>query len=596
MPIATLSKTLHFGELTPDDLLGVLPESDIISAFGGSWEVPPSTCTLDLGPEASSSPSPLSSQPNPASSSPSIPPPCESTRSSRPLVPKPSPAPGHSPLAHTTPDNSHTDSTPNGVHPKPDHPTTETTGSISQPPASSKRSTSPSCSMAAPSSNAGTEIPSTQEATASSGQEPQPESIIRNPPAASPAPVVSKPAPPKVWADLLRSSNAGQSGQSGIVSITNGIDKSRNGLGKKDAAGRKPVKTLTIPRGLINSGNTCWFNAILHPLVHCPQFKQILKHHVKLVKPSPVPDYPLLHALSDFMAKFPTSSVADEASKDDPSLAEIGDAFVPEDVYSALKTKIESMRGHQEDAEEFLGFILDGLHEELVALGEKSGKPLERAEKDAWTEVGPKNKPQTVRKIGSSESAITQLFGGKLRSIISYPGAKNNPILERFHSLQLEISGPKIFHLHDALRNLTASEILDEYVSSTKGRKLDGVTKRILIDSTPPVLIIHFKRFVFDNWTPVKLSKHVSYPLTLKLTPDILSPGWSEALPEYQLFAVIYHHGQYTNGGHYTCDVMREYGDWLRMDDELVTFITADEVCEEKPDRQPYLLFYRSSK
>lgn len=50
-------------------------------------------------------------------------------------------------------------------------------------------------------------------------------------------------------------------------------------------------------------------------------------------------------------------------------IIEFGEAFSPEYVYDALRglKRFDSMKGRQEDAEEFLGFLLDGLHEEFLA-------------------------------------------------------------------------------------------------------------------------------------------------------------------------------------------------------------------------------------
>ena len=118
-------------------------------------------------------------------------------------------------------------------------------------------------------------------------------------------------------------------------------------------------------------------------------------------------------------------------------------------------------------------------------------------------------------------------------------------------------------------------------------------TKHIFIEDLPPILILHVKRFVFDNIGGVqKLHKFVEYPLVLNLPAELFNSDQDNGTA-YQLYAVSYHHGKTATGGHYTCDVLHATGEWLRIDDTKVTKVSPQKVVEEKADRVAYLLFYR---
>ncbi|KAJ3195395.1 hypothetical protein HK101_000362 [Irineochytrium annulatum] len=122
---------------------------------------------------------------------------------------------------------------------------------------------------------------------------------------------------------------------------------------------------LIYPRGLINNGNMCFMNAILQPLVHCVPFYNLFKKMGQQVPHNFQIKTPLVDALIAFLNEFKEVSMSDEVVSQKYSEE---DAFEPDYVYEALRSlkKVNSVKGRQEDAEEFLGFLLDGLHEELL--------------------------------------------------------------------------------------------------------------------------------------------------------------------------------------------------------------------------------------
>ena len=128
--------------------------------------------------------------------------------------------------------------------------------------------------------------------------------------------------------------------------------------------------------------------------------------------------------------------------EDDETEALDMDPFVPDYVYEALRRHKgfdQNSRGRQEDAEEYLGYLLDGLHEELLhALG--SGGSNWKDDDPDWSEVGKGNRVMNTRRIGGSESPITQIFRGELRSTLQCPGQKASSSVEPFLTLPVDVT------------------------------------------------------------------------------------------------------------------------------------------------------------
>lgn len=179
------------------------------------------------------------------------------------------------------------------------------------------------------------------------------------------------------------------------------------------------------------------------------------------------------------------------------------------------------------------------------------------------------------------------MFGGQLRSELRVPGLKNSVTLEPYQPLQLDIGAPDVRNIVDALKKLTRPEVMHGDFNSPYGKDAK-TTKQIFIESLPPVLILHLKRFQFDaeGHGTMKIWKKVGYPLELELPRDVLSrqkrnTSLGEAAPQYRLIAVVYHHGKNASGGHYTVDVRRQDGrEWIRLDDTVIRRVRSEDVAE----------------
>jgi ubiquitin carboxyl-terminal hydrolase 10 len=317
-----------------------------------------------------------------------------------------------------------------------------------------------------------------------------------------------------------------------------------------------------------------------------------------------------------FMKEFP---VIDSASSVDQlrrrlkaeELEQFGLPFTPDFIYDAIRKlpRFDGMRrGHQQDAEEFLGFLLESLHEECAHViraafgGAASSMPVPApvqsprengAEADGgWLEVGHKQRAAVTRSSGQSQvsTPITKIFGGQLRSELRVPGLKDSVTLEPYQPLQLDIQSPNVRNIVDALKGLTRPETLHGDFNSPRGKDVTA-TKTVYIESLPPVLILHLKRFQFDaegNGGTVKIWKKVGYPLELEIPREVFSRQKRNSvlaegggLPRYKLITVVYHHGKNASGGHYTVDVRRQDGrEWIRLDDTVIRRVHADDVAE----------------
>ncbi|KAI0636523.1 hypothetical protein C8Q77DRAFT_1093171 [Trametes polyzona] len=407
-------------------------------------------------------------------------------------------------------------------------------------------------------------------------------------PAAGPAPAAKPaPGPKKSWASLLQSSDSAASSSKPRLPVSNVVGFSipaasgatappgsgvsvasanRNELlqllnngpsGSANVAAAMKIR----PRGLVNTGNMCFANAVLQILVYCPPFhrffSELRKHLAGPVvgsqregsKATPLVDA-TIQFLKEFVPDPPATSDSKAKGKErEDDLFDELDSFIPTYVYDAMKEKkrfANMIGGHQEDAEEFLGFFLDTLEEELLSISQslspkEPAKPAPeepQAQDGEWLEVGKKNKAVTTRTTKSTDSPITRIFGGKFRSTLRTPHQRDSVTIEDWRSLQLDIQPENVKSLRDALQHITHPQPVQISIPTRPGAILDA-TQQVLIEALPPVLILHMKRFLYDTKVGdvVKVGKQVSFSPELEISPDLIAPPKRTAQPvKYQLF------------------------------------------------------------
>ncbi|XP_024983526.1 ubiquitin carboxyl-terminal hydrolase 24-like isoform X3 [Cynara cardunculus var. scolymus] len=355
--------------------------------------------------------------------------------------------------------------------------------------------------------------------------------------------------------------------------------------------------TYLLPRGLINSGNTCFLNATLQALLSCSAVVQLfqgLKTH-DIHKTG----YPTLAAIVEFISEFKMPA---GASSKDMNHMQVGRPFSPAMFEVVLKNFTPDVpssisgRPRQEDAQEFLSFIMHQMHDELLKLEGQSSSAsgngsslVSSIEDDDWETVGPKNKSAVTRTQNFAPSELSAIFGGQLRSVVKARGNKASATVQPFLLLHLDISHEAVSTIEDALRLYSMPETLDEYRTTSGKAGVVTARKSVNLLTLPKIMILHLKRFGYGTNGSTKLHKSVRFPLELVLSRDLLVSPATEGGRKYALISSVTHHGREASKGHYTADACYPSDQWFRFDDASVTAIGTNKVLHD----QAYILFYR---
>lgn len=362
---------------------------------------------------------------------------------------------------------------------------------------------------------------------------------------------------------------------------------------------------VTGLRGVYNMGQTCFMSVILQSLIHNPFIR------------------------SFYLSEGHKSS---ECERDACTACALDDIFTEffgqekHEGYGAVHMLQGCWKGggglagySQQDAHEYLGFILNNLHTAITA--------------DDEADDAASTRNADSLKSRDCECVIHQTFSGILRSTVTCTACSNTTTaLDPFMDLSLDVRSPSItikqkklpltngtrtikealpMDLTECLVRFTANETLshESYVC-IKCNGAREAKKRLRLERLPPVVPIHLKRFSHSKVLSQsnKVDTKIRFPLTLDLSPYLTHPpaARSQAVkpitgeeptdedpphvqpssPVYELSSVIVHKGKIDNG-HYI-SYSRQGEEWYRMDDSMVVQVDEKEVL----GAEGYMLVY----
>ncbi|OXB82045.1 UNVERIFIED_CONTAM: hypothetical protein H355_004128 [Colinus virginianus] len=273
-------------------------------------------------------------------------------------------------------------------------------------------------------------------------------------------------------------------------------------------------------------------------------------------------------------------------------------AFSPESLFYVVWKIMPNFRGYQQqDAHEFMRYLLDHLHLELQGGFNGVSRSVILQENSSLT-------ASSKCCINGASTVVTAIFGGILQNevnclICGTESRKFDPFLDlsldipsqfRNKRTKNQENGP-MCTLRDCLRSFTDLEELDEteLYMCHKCKKKQKSTKKFWIQKLPKVLCLHLKRFHWTAYLRNKVDTYVEFPLRgLDMKCYLLEPENSG--PEsclYDLAAVVVHHGSGVGSGHYTAYAAHE-GRWFHFNDSTVTLTDEETVVKAKA----YILFY----
>ncbi|CAE8603052.1 unnamed protein product, partial [Polarella glacialis] len=226
---------------------------------------------------------------------------------------------------------------------------------------------------------------------------------------------------------------------------------------------------------------------------------------------------------------------------------------------------VEKSHKSQQDAQEFLLFILNALHEEFAATG----------------------------KAATGESFITNSFQGQLLSSLACSDCGHtSETYEDFFHLSVTIQESVPLH-HVELEQVLAAEFaLEERLEGENRWHCErcgvrvNATRKASLHRLPQIIVLHLKRFAFtDARKAKKVRTHVTLPAASSTSLGSIDFGAFVSTPQvdrevcYDIVSIVNHHGRDAMCGHYTAHCRHCVdGRWYVFDDDRVEAIRFEEA------------------
>ena len=308
----------------------------------------------------------------------------------------------------------------------------------------------------------------------------------------------------------------------------------------KSVPDQRNVVTISLyPSGLKNNGNTCYLNSLLQSLLAVPAFWEPSARRLHPELP------PLVRNFLETLVSMKRANNRKKVSK------ETSDKEIDTKPLLRELQRVKAAAGdpsfrwrRQNDAAEVLSTFIDELRK---AFG-------------GWTVIS----------TNPREHSCCE--GCKQSSVADY----EHPYL---------ILEPKE-RLHESLEEFMDKK--SECRRCTKCKSTQVISQRLLLHSAPKVLMIQLNRILADgsgrkNETVVDVSSQ-SLDLPTKRQGRLV-------VSQYTLKAVICHHGDISNTGHYVT-YAKQRNEWYRFSDLYVRLLTSDLIKDSMITKHAYMYVF----